>query len=203
MSVAIIHELAQPLSMLAVEAKNLRAISRSPEIDRQELSAAAHLIERKSTGLAELARRLRGFGAWGADEFAPLDVDKLLRDVAEVVQPAAKAAGVRLRVETAAASVGGNGLELQQVFVNLLRNAVVASAGEEVMIAARRTGASVVVHIDNPLRAAAEDPQGMGIGLIIARAIVEAHGGELMRQQGHGGMRYTVRLPLDGGRHAE
>jgi len=204
MSVAIIHELAQPLSVLAIEAKTLREISRAPTIDQQELKAVAHLIERKSANLADLARRLRGFGERGVAERAPIDLQALLQDAVAIVRPEAKAANVTVRLrDSSEARIEGAAVELQQAVVNLLRNAVAAAPGEEVMVASRRNGSVATIQIDNPVRNSAESPNGMGIGLIIAKTIVEAHGGQLQQTEAHGGVRYSIRLPIHCEPHAQ
>lgn len=195
MSVAIIHEISQPLSTLAVEAKHLRQASEAGTISDEELRFAAQLIERKSTSLAELVRTLRRFG--GRTGHAPSLV--ALSDVAHgavgVVRAEAKALKVALEIEGASREpLRGNTIELQQALVNLLRNAIAASPRDSIMIRLGSTPSRAFVAVENTPTASPKD--GMGVGLIIARTIVEAAGGELQRSNFSKRVIYKAEFPI-------
>lgn len=137
----------------------------------------------------------------------------------DAVRPAAAAKGMRLRklVDPAVGPVRGDATRLQQVLSNLLTNAVkFTPEGGWVEVSLQRTGGWAQIEVaDNGVGIAPaflphvfdrfrQDPatarlhDGLGLGLAIARHIVELHGGEIeARSAGQGqGATFTVRLPL-------
>lgn len=197
MSVAVIHEISQPLSTLAIEAKHLHEITAA---DRPEVAETAALIDRKAAALSTLVRRLRRFGGRAVDEPSPIPVSSLIDTVAAVALPEAKSRRVVLEVAPVDAGliVLGQEVELAQAIVNLVRNAIQAADGP-VFIKAARQDDRVAVSVANRCPDQAMPRSGMGIGSLVARAIVEAHGGVLSRDtDGAGHVRATLSLPLIG-----
>ncbi|MCK9826216.1 hypothetical protein NOCD_22250, partial [Nocardioides cavernae] len=95
MSVAVIHEISQPLSTLAIEARHLVEISARAD---PEIAETARLIERKTATLSTLVRRLRRFGGRAVDEPSLLPVATLLDTVTALARPEASVAGVAIRI---------------------------------------------------------------------------------------------------------
>lgn len=180
MSVAVIHDLSQPLTTLAVEARHLRQISESDAIDAETLRFTAKLIESKSANLADLVRTLRRFGARSSDRTSVVTLSEVINEAIAVVSSEIKALQVRLTVDGVSDDpVVGHPVELQQAVVNLLRNAIFASPGAEIWIQLGSASGRAFFVIDNvPTTSKAT---GMGVGLIIARTIIEACGGALDR----------------------
>jgi signal transduction histidine kinase len=195
MSLAAIHDISQPLSTIGLEARYVREMAAQPEFDRAEMIATSQLIERKTNHLAELVRRMRLFGSDSGANHGPVRIGALLADVAALTRSEAEAAGVLLRVmPTEALETFGSEVELQQAMVNLVRNAIAAAPGGTVLLRARDAEDAVLleviddgggaattvgVGVDIGAGAATGAGLGMGLGLIIARTIVEAHGGQL------------------------
>ena len=75
MSVAVIHEISQPLSTLAIEARHLHGITADAD---SEIAESAALIDRKAATLSDLVRRLRRYGGRSVDEPTPLPVTALI-----------------------------------------------------------------------------------------------------------------------------
>jgi C4-dicarboxylate-specific signal transduction histidine kinase len=198
MSVSVIHEISQPLSTLAIEARHLAEISASPNADRRELHDGAQLIERKTVALATLVRRLRRFGGRAVDSPSPLPVATLLDTVAALVRPEARAAKVTLTIAPGDLDlvVLAQEVELAQAIVNLVRNAVQATADGTVGITAERLNEGVRIMVSNARTAKAAPNDGMGVGLLVARTIIEAHGGGLRRADHPGAVTQVVTLPL-------
>jgi signal transduction histidine kinase len=195
MSVAVIHEISQPLSTLALEAKHLKDASQAGKIGDEDLKFTAELIERKSRSLAELVRTLRRFGARTSETATLVALSDVANEAVAVVRAEAKALKVKIEMEgVSREQVAGNALELQQALVNMLRNAMSASTGASVMIRLGATPARAFFAVENIPTAAAGD--GMGVGLIIARTIIEASNGELRRNEIGGRVVYTADFPI-------
>jgi signal transduction histidine kinase len=162
---------------------------------------------------------LRDFAAPGAGPRRPVDLGRGLRSTLALVQHAMARAGVRVEVEIPAAlpPVLGDAGALNQVFLNLLKNAAEALEGRggTVRVTARPAGASVAVEIrdDGPgiapeVRARLFEPffstkeagRGTGLGLSICRRIAAEHGGRVeVESEAGAGTTFTVVLPAQEG----
>lgn len=198
MSVAVIHEIGQPLSTLAIEARHLATIGSAPESDRGEIAESAALIGRKVALLADLVRRLRHFGGRSVGSAARLSVAALMADAATLVQPELRGLPIRLHRRPADPDpvVQGHEVELVQAIVNLLRNAIAVTRSGELLLMAENEGSAVRIAVDNPPPPATLETPGMGMGLLITREIVTAHGGSLHREAlPSGRFRASILLP--------
>lgn len=199
MSVAVIHELSQPLSTLMIEAQHLAGLGGAKTLDRAEIAQSSTLIEAKARGLVELVRRLRRFGGRALDAQTRVLAGDLMAEVAALCAPEARAARVALRVAPAEAlGVMGQDIELQQAVLNIVRNAIAAAPGGVVDLRARRAADGwVAIEVDDDARPGPIAPRsGMGVGLIIARTIAAAYGGRIESQRREaGGMRFSILLP--------
>ncbi|WP_230483930.1 ATP-binding protein [Sphingomonas sp. Leaf21] len=201
MSVAVIHEVSQPLSTLSIEARHLHRLTAERDDD---VARGAALIDRKVEHLATLIRRLRRFGGHAADQLQPVAVAALMDMVAALAQAEARAAGVAVTIAPVDPDwiVMAQEIELTQAVMNLVRNAVQAvrdvQAPEPIHLSVTGTSGLAVIHVRN--RANADQrikDGGMGIGTYVARAIVEAHGGTLTRMRlADGTVLATLSLPL-------
>lgn len=199
MSVAVIHEISQPLSTVAIEAHHLATASADATIDLTEISNTAGLIARKTEDVAHMVRRLRRFGGGAADEPSSFPISLLLADVVGISAPEAKARNVRLDIAPAPdISVHGQDIELRQVLLNLLRNAIAASPqGAPIEIRSFRLSDTAHVVIENEDASRLAERTGMGVGLIIARSIAEAHGGRVDQEYPSAGkVRFILSLPV-------
>lgn len=198
MSVAVIHEISQPLSTLAIEAKHLHEITVSAD---PEIATTAALIDRKAAALSTLVRRLRRFGGRAVDEPTPLPLAALIDTVAALSHPEAKSRGVALTIETVDPDlvVLAQEVELAQAIVNLVRNAVQAQGNGAVSLGVASADGEARIVVTNRCRPDRQPQSGMGIGILVASAIVEAHGGRLTRvSDDTGETRATILLPLLG-----
>lgn len=180
MSVAIIHELSQPLSTLSIEARYLAQLAGERDPD-DEIASVAALVARKTEHLSTLVRRLRSFGARGDEQSQRIEVEELFKEVIGIVAPEAKAAGIRLEIKIAAGlAVEGFEVELQQALLNLLRNALAASPNSTVELNGHRREGQAVLEVLNLLDEESGRFPGMGVGRLVVEAIAEAHGGSLV-----------------------
>jgi signal transduction histidine kinase len=190
MSVAVIHELSQPLSTLSIETRYLAKLSNSPESDPEELRTVSALIAQKTENLADMLRRLRNFGAASAEESMIVELEKMVRDVVGIIAPEARSAGVRIVMRLKRdLRVFGRGVELQQALTNLLRNAIAASPGGTVRLVTEATAESVRIEVVNTPTPDSPYQKGMGVGKLIVEAIAEMHGGALVEHHAKCGER--------------
>lgn len=201
MSVAVIHEVSQPLSTLTIESRYMAELAQDGAANAAEIANIAGLLERKVRTLADMVRRLRRFGGRAIDDPSPIAVSSLLDDMAAIVRTEAQKDDVQLCIGEAPRdlAVMGQDIELTQALVNLVRNAVAAAPGGQVTVAAEAERDRAVIGITNTAAAAPRPYPGMGVGALVARAIVEAHGGKIVRDEtSDGAIRHRLFLPIVG-----
>jgi signal transduction histidine kinase len=174
-------------------------------------------IERGAARVFELVSAVKGFTQMDRSTVAqPVDIGRGLRDTIIVLRSKATSKSVSLSAEVAPAlpPVQGVGAELNQIWANLVDNALDAvSKGGRVEVTARREGARVVVEVadDGPgippeIRERIFDPffttkdvgKGTGLGLDIVRRTLERHDGEIDVESRPGRTVFRVRLPAEG-----
>jgi signal transduction histidine kinase len=173
-------------------------------------------IEAAASRIHNLVAAVKGFTYMDqATMPKPVDVGQGLSDTLAVLNAKArgKQVGVSLVVETDLPRVPGFGGELNQVWANLVDNALDA-AKSHVTVTAGQQGRSVIVRVvdDGPglpaeIRERVFDPffttkpvgQGTGLGLDIARRIVQKHQGSIEVDSRPGHTQFSVRLPIDAG----
>jgi signal transduction histidine kinase len=209
------HELRTPLNVILGRARMLKAeIGAHPSTDTIERNAAA--LARLVDDLLDVSRITMGQIRLDADRLQLADV---VEGVVQGIQPAAAAKDIAVSVSRGidVPAVLGDATRLQQVVWNLLTNAIkftpgggrvdidVTAAGEEVVLTVADTGEGIdggfLPHVFDMFRQAEPSSRrrhsGMGLGLSIARRIVELHGGAIAAHSdgpGHGAT-FTVRLP--------
>lgn len=215
----IAHELNQPLTAISNYAESCaQAIAaKTPGADKKVLDWIDK-IAINTHRAAEMIRRLREFTRKSEPRRSTVEVGELVREVIDLVEPETRVQQVRIRCEhhgKVHATV--DGIQIQQVLVNLLRNAYEAMAcvppGErQVMIAVRRLADNVEISVQDAGEGIAPEnlhrvfdafftskPDGVGIGLAISRSIIEGHGGRLWVQTNpERGVTFRFTLPLSG-----
>ena len=216
MSSAIAHELNQPLAAtanyLAIAELSMRSAP-APGQDRQREAIELAQIQVQRTG--EIIRRLRSFIDRGRDD----EVEAAIGDIVEtavslsLVREQHREINLALSIDADAPLVKVDVLQVQQVVLNLLRNAVEAleqSPRKELKIVVRKSenglaevsiidsgpglSAEIKVRLFQPFNTSRE--KGMGVGLSICRTILESHGGTIRAKPAEGGgTAFTFLLP--------
>ena len=198
MSVAVIHEISQPLSTIEIEADNLSNIARSDKPDLEEMREGSSLVARKARDLSNLIRHLRRFGE--RDDAMSQDVmlSGVMRDVRRIAEPAALPRKITLSFPYITEHVvHGYDIEIRQAILNLVNNAIAAAPdGSQVSVRTRDLGGDVEIVVTNQIDPHGANRSGMGVGLIVARSIAEAHGGRLRRHPGDLEYQCVIQLPL-------
>ncbi len=221
LSSSLAHELAQPLSAILrnAEAAGMLLDSRSP--DYEELKAIVADIVRDDRRARDVIDGIRSMLKRRESEFLPIQGDSLLRDVAELVRADAASRAIFLEhlPSPELPPVCGDRVQLSQVLLNLVLNAMDAVAGQpaasrHVILSSQRSadgGVDLCVADTGPGVAAdaarrifepffTTKTTGMGMGLSISRTIAEAHGGHLtVEPNAQGGATFRLSLPAQGG----
>jgi two-component system sensor kinase FixL len=216
MASALAHELNQPLSAIANYMKGSRRLL---EGNQDNQSATLRDVMDKAADQAlragEIIRRLRDFVARGESERRVENVTKLVEEASALALVGAKDRGVRVKFsfDPAVDLVLVDKVQIQQVLLNLMRNAIeamegcekrdltvstTASGADMVSISVSDTGAGVAPEMTSQLFQpfVTTKRHGMGVGLSISRTIVEGHGGQIICEPNPEGgtiFRFSVR----------
>lgn len=212
---ALAHELNQPLTAISnylLAAQQL--IQRGPEHAERAIDIIGKSID-QAMRAGQIIRQLRSFVQKGHVERVPAEIGKVVDEASALAFIGLKEKGVRVSVERQddLPQVPIDRIQIQQVLINLIRNAVDAMEGEnrrdliirmsadhmEATISIADSGSGIPAGMEDRLfnAFATSKPTGMGVGLSISRTIVEAHGGRLWFEANpSGGTIFHVALPL-------
>ena len=218
MAAGITHELNQPLTALTTLSDNANQLAERGRIDevRGNLTHISQLAER----MGRIVSHIKAFSRKGDAARATVSVDEAIRQALMLVENRRRQAGVTVMAEavTADLAVWANAVRLEQVLVNLIRNAIDATADVPlsesatvrlrveaienwVRITVRDCGpgipADVLPRLFEPFFTTKDDGLGLGLGLAISLAIIEDFGGRLIgrnAQDGAGGAEFIIEL---------
>ncbi|MBR0816682.1 HAMP domain-containing sensor histidine kinase [Bradyrhizobium liaoningense] len=215
MTTSIAHELNQPLGSILTNAETAELMLKGASPDLDEIRQILADIRRDDQRASEVIRRLRSILKKTPFEIANIELNDTVREAIGLVRAVAEGRRITLTYTPVLADlrVKGDPVQLQQVVLNLIINAMDAISDarkREVSVWTVRVGNEAEVNVvDTGPGMAASDlanvfdpffttkPQGMGMGLAIAKTIVEAHHGTISAtNQPAGGARFTIRLPL-------
>lgn len=213
MAAAIAHELNQPLTASAnYVAAAIRLID-GPQPDLAHIRQALRLASNQTLRSGEIIRRLRAFVERGETARRPEQLDTLVEEASALALVGLGDRGVTVKFtrDPDLPPVVADRVQVQQVLLNLLRNAVEAmesSTVRELTLGTARWDSMVAVSVADTgsgippaIEAQLFQPfvttksAGMGIGLSVCRAIIEAHGGRLWVEPNPGGgsvFRFTL-----------
>lgn len=220
MAAGISHELNQPLAAIATTAQACVRLMGVPEPDYPEVRQALDRIAGQALRAGEIIRRLRKLVRRHESEVEPADINSVIDELGALTMADARANDVRIRVQLTPRlpPVMLDRIQIQQVLLNLLRNAIDAlqslpsgtkeltvtsalTAHGEIEIRVCDTGPGVAPemldHLFTPFATTKSD--GTGLGLAISRTIIEAHCGRLEYQPNEPtGACFVLTLPRTG-----
>lgn len=219
MTASLAHELNQPLTAIVTNASAARRFMNRDNPDPEVMNDLLQDITTAGQRAGEIIRGIRSMVKPGGAGREPLDVNSLISDVLRLMKTdiMAKSGSVDLDLAPQLPQVNVISVQFQQVLMNLLMNGLEAmqhlpvssrrltvsssSPREDlVQISVRDLGAGLPKDI--PARRLFDQffstkPDGMGMGLAIARSIVEGHGGKLeAADHPDGGAKFTLTIPI-------
>ncbi|MGB7320446.1 MAG: ATP-binding protein [Albidovulum sp.] len=212
MSASVSHELNQPLAAMKTYLAGARLLlqRRRPEEALSSFQRIDDLIER----MGAITRQLKSYARKGGDAFEPIDIRDSLSSALSMMEPTLRSHAVRITRMTPRTPVMvlADKVRLEQVIINLLRNAldatkevadpkieILLTVGETATMAVRDNGPGIS-DLDNlfePFYTTKPAGEGVGLGLAISSGIVNDLGGRLTaRNAPAGGAVFEVQLPI-------
>jgi signal transduction histidine kinase len=218
LTASIAHEVNQPLTAILSNLQGLARLLSEGNLKPALASAAVRDTIEDTKRAAEIVRRLRSMFKGDETRKVAIDISPLTQEVVDLVGSEAAVREITLRIDDSPVlpSVVGDRLQIQQCVLNLLMNALDATAQtksgprkvtiriarektEWIGVSVRDTGAGVDPSVANRMFEpfVTTKTEGMGLGLLVTRSIVENHGGRIWftPNQG-GGSTFTFTLPI-------
>jgi signal transduction histidine kinase len=221
LATSLAHELNQPLNAILQNAGVAQMLLTSNPVPPAlgEMTEIVSDIRKDDLRASEVIRRMRGMLQKRELEARPVDLNEVALETVAIVQPDARSRRIEMEVELSdrVRPVLGDSVHLQQVLLNLLMNAMDAVCGEPserqrvrvstaqrdgvVRLSVSDRGSGIptdrLAQIFEPFYTTKRDSSGMGMGLAIARGIVEAHGGRMAAENNAtGGATVWFSIPI-------
>lgn len=224
LATGIAHEINQPLGTITNYAETLDLLASSPSPPAPEIRALSTKVRDAALRAGQIIARMRRFVRSRTTTHSPELLNSLISEVVELCHPELRDHQVEVDVRLAATSgclVNVDSIQIQQVLVNLVRNAIQSMDNDppsdrQLTIATALTSESVIVEVDDngpgfphghaekltgsvvsPFRSS--KPDGLGMGLSICQAILRAHQGSLAADnRTPRGARLSFKLPRAG-----
>jgi PAS domain S-box-containing protein len=200
LTASIAHEVNQPIGALVTNAQAALRLLSAPRVDLDKVRQAANDIVKDGNRAGEIISRIGNLIKKAPPRWDSLEINGAIREVIELTRGEAVKNGVTVQTELPdyLPHIRGDRVQLQQVILNLIINAIQAMSGtsegirelhigtesvaeEGLRVAVRDTGrglsAENLQHLFEPFYTT--KPNGMGMGLSICRSIIEVHGGRL------------------------
>jgi PAS domain S-box-containing protein len=214
MAASLAHEIKQPIAAAITSANSCIEwlAHEPPNLDRAR--AAATKIDKYGNRAAEIIDRIRSLYRKSPPQREPVDVNGIIHEMLTLLKGEAAGYSITMRADLATSppKIRADRVQLQQVFMNLMLNAIEAmtDSGGELTVRSQRQDSQLLLSVsDSGVGLPTEKmdqifsvffttkPQGSGMGLAISRSIVESHGGRLWATANDGrGATFHFTLPI-------
>jgi two-component system CheB/CheR fusion protein len=221
MAAGIAHELNTPLNAIQGHVDLLEQLAEGDALSAKDVLGSAHQIEETVQKIATIIAGLRSIAKQGRDhEWGPFSLTKIIKDAVGLTEYHVHHNGVRLRLDIPAGDhmLEGNAVQISQVLINLINNAVDAvkrlqekwievsltTAPESYVLRVVDSGGGIPPQLAEKIMTPffTTKKEGTGLGLSLSQAIVKRHGGMLRIDQKRKDTCFEVILPkpMEGGR---
>ena len=212
MSAAVSHELNQPLAAMKTYLAGARLLVRRNRPD--EALSSFHRIDDLIERMGAITKQLKSYARKGGDDFVPVVMNDALVSALSMMEPQLKQGHVRISriIPDEQVRVMGDRVRIEQVIINLLRNAldameglsqpeieIILAAGETATLTVRDSGPGIenLDELFEPFFTTKQPGDGVGLGLAISSGIVSDLGGRMTARNGQdGGAVFEVQLPI-------
>ncbi len=212
MSAAVSHELNQPLAAMKTYLAGAKLLLQRHRPD--EALSSFQRIDDLIGRMGAITRQLKSYARKGGEDFVPVDLRDALNTGLSMMEPQLNQMEVRItqNIPKAPVMVLADQLRLEQVIVNLLRNAldamkelrereltILLSAGETAKLSVRDNGAGIddLDQLFEPFYTTKKPGDGVGLGLAISSGIITDLGGRLIARNGtKGGAVFEIQMPV-------
>jgi PAS domain S-box-containing protein len=216
MAASLAHEIKQPLAAVITSANSCAQWLTHEPPNLERARAAAVRIDQYGNRATEIIDRIRSFYTKSPQQRDCVVVNQIIQEILAMLRAEATQHSVRIQTELAAGlpKIMGDQVQLQQVFVNLVLNAIEAmhGGGGVLTVKSELVGSDVVLSVGDTGEGLPCDnldqifspffttkSHGSGMGLAISRSIVESHGGRLWATANRGrGALFQFSLPTEG-----
>ena len=213
------HEIKNPLTPIRLAAERLRRkyLGKLKDSDAEVLARSTHTIVQQVEAMKSMVDAFSEYARTPPLEFAPLDLNALIREVTELYRVRESGMSIQLKLDDNLPPVNADSGRLRQMLHNLLKNAQEALEGHkagrvkitthyyhrggeewaEILVEDNGPGfnAEILGHAFEPY--VTSKPKGTGLGLAIVKKLAEEHGGSIRAQNGpEGGALLNIRLPV-------
>ncbi|WP_238366114.1 sensor histidine kinase [Mesobacterium pallidum] len=212
MSAAVSHELNQPLAAMKTYLAGAKLLVKRNRPD--EALASFHRIDDLIGRMGAITRQLKSYARKGASEFHPVELREALASALSMMEPQLKQGHVRINrvLPQQPVTIMGDRVRVEQVMVNLIRNAfdavkgvaepeidIILARGETAILTVRDNGHGIedLENLFEPFYTTKQPGDGVGLGLAISSGIVNDLGGRLTARNGEtGGAVFEIQLPI-------
>lgn len=212
MSAAVSHELNQPLAAMKTYLAGARLLLRRNRPD--EALSAFHRIDDLIERMGAITQQLKSYARKGQESLSPVDLGEALASALSMMEPQLKSRRVRINriLPDSPVQVMGDRMRIEQVLVNLLRNAldatksvedpsveIILAAGETATLSVRDNGHGIedLEALFEPFYTTKQPGDAVGLGLAISSGILRDLGGTLSARNGErGGAVFEMQLPI-------
>ncbi len=225
MASGLAHELNQPLCAIVNYSSGCLRLTRRPDCSVGTVKGPIEQIAAQAQRAADIVKRIRGLIARHEPQRATLNIESILTDAVHMLKDEAVAHNVAIiaRLQANLPPIRGDNVEVEQVVLNLMRNAIDAmndptithrnltvssrlADGHEIEVAVADTGRGIPPGQSERIFESffTTKPGGLGIGLSLSRRIIEAHDGRLWAESdGQCGATFRFTLPVEGDTHGD
>jgi PAS domain S-box-containing protein len=225
MASGLAHELNQPLCAIVNYSHGCLRLTRKKDYSIEIVRGSIEQIAAQAQRAADILKRIRGLIAKREPQHAALDLESILAGAVYLLKDEAVQHNVAIisRLEANLPRIKGDSVEIEQVVLNLMRNAIEAMNDPRIVhrtltisnclpdphrieIAVTDTGRGIPTELAERIFESffTTKTQGLGIGLSLSRRIIEAHRGRLWAESdGRSGTTFRFTLPVEGDTYGE